>query len=294
MKRIHWQLTARAAGALLVSGLLSIPALAQAGQGNGPSGPEGDGLATYLATLPAAELSASEAAGLLFTYKEEKLARDVYTAMAATWKVRIFANIAKAEQSHMDAAALMIDRYDLADAAAGLPAGTFVNAGLQQFYADLVAKGSLSLVHALVAGATIEELDLRDVTALIAGADNVDLDALYQNLAKGSRNHLRSFVDQLALVSATYLPLYLDQATFDAIVAADMEKGVYDAAGVPVVIPGGGTCDGSGHGPGDGDGVCDGSGAGNGASNGAGDGTCDGSGQPSRNGGNGNQGGGRP
>lgn len=304
MKRNNRQYAALVAGALLVAGTLSIPAFAQAAQGNGQNGSQGSGLTTYLATLPVEEVSAVEVEGLLFTLEEEKLARDVYASLGATWKVRIFANISRAEQAHMDAVKLMLDRYQISAPAAALPAGTFDDAGLQQLYVDLVAKGSLSIVDALEVGATIEDLDLRDVTALIASSDNIDLDTLYQNLAKGSRNHLRSFVDQLALLSVTYLPLYLDQAAFDAIIAAEMERGVYDAAGVVVVTgtgTGNGVCDGTGQGSGNAGGS-----NGNGGANGSGNGTCDGScdgtgtcdgtcdGSGSANGGNGNQGGGRP
>lgn len=291
MKRNNRQHTALLAGTLLVACALSIPAFAQTGQGHGPGGSQGDGLSLYLATLPIEQLSATEVDGLLFTYEEEKMARDVYTTLGATWNVRIFGNIAKAEQSHMDAVKLMIDRYEIVDPAADLLAGTFLNTALQKLYADLVAKGSYSIADALEAGATIEDLDLRDETALIASSDNQDLDTVYQNLAKGSRNHLRSFVDQLALLSISYVPLYLDQATFDAIVSSEMERGVYDAAGVPVFIgAGSGACDGTGQAAGNGGG--NGSSGSNGSGTGTGTGTCDGSGPNGSS--NGGQGGGRP
>ncbi|MFA6958465.1 MAG: DUF2202 domain-containing protein [Thermoanaerobaculia bacterium] len=258
--------------------------------GNGQAGNQGSGLLTYLATLPVEQVSAQEAEGLLFTYEEEKLARDVYTALGAKWNIRIFANIAKSEQTHLDAAKLMIDRYQIFHPEASLPAGSFQNATLRLLYADLVARGSVSILDALRAGATIEDLDLRDVTALLAGSDNQDLDTVYQNLAKGSRNHLRAFVDSLAMQSVVYVPQYLDQATFDAIVASDPERGtILDATGAPIVS-GTGVCDGTGNGSGNGTGTCDGTGSGSGS----GTGTCDGSGSGSGNSGNGNQGGGKP
>jgi hypothetical protein len=246
------------------------------GNANGPAGNPGSGLLTYLATLPVEQVSAAETDGILFTYEEEKLARDVYTALGAKWNIRIFGNIARSEQTHMDAVKLMIDRYQIFHPEASLPAGSFQNATLRLLYAELVAKGSVSILDALRAGATIEDLDLRDVTALLGGSDNQDLDTVYQNLAKGSRNHLRAFVDSLAMQSVVYVPQYLDQATFDAIVAADPERGaILDATGTPIVS---------------GTHVCDGTG--NGSGNGTG--TCDGRGSSSGNNGNGNQGGGRP
>jgi hypothetical protein len=42
-------------------------------------------------------------------------ARDVYLALAELWDVRVFANIARSEQTHMDAVATLIDRYGLED-----------------------------------------------------------------------------------------------------------------------------------------------------------------------------------
>lgn len=187
----------------------------------------------------------------------------------------------------MDAVQLMIDRYQIADPSAGLPAGSYFDVQLQLLCEELLAKGTLSIVDALEVGATIEDLDLRDVVALLDSSDNQDLDTVYQNLAKGSRNHLRAFVDKLAVLDVTYVPVYLDRETFDAIVAADMEHGFVDADGNPAVT-GAGTA--NGQGPGNGG---NGNG-GNGNGDCTGDGTCDGSCDGTSNGnqgGHGNQGG---
>ncbi len=162
-----------------------------------------------MATLPVEPLSDVEKEGLLFTREEEKLARDVYTVLAAKWGQRAFTAIAAAEQQHMDAVAFLLTRYELADPAAGKAPGVFANARLQALYVSLVEKGSVSLVEAFVVGATIEDLDLADVEELIADADNLDVDTVMQNLAKGSRNHLRSFVALLAAAGATYVPQFL-------------------------------------------------------------------------------------
>jgi len=42
---------------------------------------------------------------------------------------------------------------------------------------------------------------------------------------KGSRNHLRSFVDELEAQGATYVPQYLGQEAYDAIVTSPVERG---------------------------------------------------------------------
>jgi hypothetical protein len=285
--------------ALLASLLLASP-LAAGGPGK-PADLPCDGLGTYMATLPVEPLSDIEKDGLLFTREEEKLARDVYIAMAAKWGNRVFTNIAAAEQSHMDAVAFLLARYELADPAEGNGPGVFSNERLQALYVSLVEKGAVSLVDALAVGATIEDLDLADVEQLLEDADNVDVDTLMQNLAKGSRNHLRSFVGLLEALGVTYAPQFLDAAEYEEIVTTPPERRVvYDAEGEPVEGIPAGPCDGAGPaaGPGPGNGPGPANGAGPGESNG-GSGTCDGTGPgtgsgngPAGNGGPGGNGGG--
>jgi hypothetical protein len=272
---------------LLLSTLLLAPPLA-AGNGGRPSDVPCDGLTSYLATLPTEPLSDVEKDGLLFTREEEKLARDVYVAMAAKWGHRVFTNIAAAEQRHMDAVLYLLERYDLADPAEGLAPGVFASERLQSLYVSLVERGNLGLVDAFAVGATIEDLDLADVGDLLEDADNVDVDTLMQNLAKGSRNHLRSFVALLTAAGATYEPVFLDPETYQEIVSTPLERRiVYDAEGLPVEGFPAGPCDGAG--PGNGPGPSEGPG-GNGACDGTGPGTGGGTGN-GNNGGNGNGGG---
>ncbi len=252
-------------GFALVASLVLATPLVGAGPGK-PTDPPCNGLSTYMATLPVAPLSDVEKAGLLFTREEEKLARDVYVAMAAKWGHRVFTNIAAAEQQHMDAVAFLLTRYELADPAAGQGPGVFTNARLQALYASLVEKGGLGLVDAFTVGATIEDLDLADVGKLLDDADNVDVDTLMQNLAKGSRNHLRSFVALLTDAGVTYAPQFLDATEYEAIVTTPPERHVvYDAAGLPVEGIPTGPCEGAGAAAGQGPrGPAPGTGSGNG------------------------------
>lgn len=46
-------------------------------------------------------------------------------------------------------------------------------------------------------GATIEDLDRKDLNDLLQKTDDADISMIYSNLAKGSRNHLRAFNRQL-------------------------------------------------------------------------------------------------
>lgn len=183
--------------------------------GNGPSHPEGGN--------GQGALSDAEVDSLLFSREEEKLARDVYLAHAALGIP--FTHIAQAEQNHMDAVLVLLDRYGLDDPAEGLPAGVFVDASLSELYGTLMAKADDSPLDALAVGATIEEVDIRDLQSARPLIDNGDILNVYDNLERGSRNHLRAFYGQLVAGGGSYAPQYLSQDAFDAIVTTSVERG---------------------------------------------------------------------
>ena len=145
--------------------------------------------------IPASDLSADEAASLLFMREEEKLARDVYNALYTTWGQQTFSNIASSEQMHMDEIKVLLDRYALTDPA--LDAGQFTNPDLQALYTQLVAQGNLSLADALKVGAAIEEIDIRDLQTRMSQTDNADIQQAYTNLMNGSYSHLKAFTGTL-------------------------------------------------------------------------------------------------
>jgi hypothetical protein len=182
-------------------------------------------LALELASYPAGDLSAEEAAGLLYMREEEKLAHDVYVTLYDQWGLPIFQNIASSEQTHTEAVRTLIDRYGLDDPAMGT-VGTFTDPALQSLYDQLVDSGSESLESALRVGAAIEEIDILDIEERIAQTDHSDIALVYENLMQGSRNHLRAFVSTLERQAGeTYTPQYLDQASYDAIVSTGIETG---------------------------------------------------------------------
>ena len=174
-------------------------------------------------TVAVSSLDADEAEGLLWMREEEKLARDVYLALDELWNLRVFSNIARSEQTHMDALETLLDRYGLEDPAAGNPAGVFTDPAIQGLYDELVARGRTSPVEALMVGATIEDLDIVDLRE--RATDVPDIAAVYANLEQGSGNHLRAFVTNLERRGATYEPAYLTQDDFDAIVSAPRTRG---------------------------------------------------------------------
>ncbi len=85
--------------------------------------------------------------------------------------------------------------------------------------------GSTSISDALQVGATIEDLDIFDLENALTKIDNQDIELVYDNLTKGSRNHLRSFYSNILIASETYVPQFITQEKFDAIVNSPMETG---------------------------------------------------------------------
>jgi hypothetical protein len=55
--------------------------------------------------------------------------------------------------------------------------------------------------------------------------DNKDILYVYSNLEKGSRNHMRAFNRNIENLGSVYIPQYISQAEFDAIVSGSMETG---------------------------------------------------------------------
>jgi hypothetical protein len=192
---------------------------------NGSTAIDSAALETAISQVPAGELSDSEAAGLLFMREEEKLARDVYLQLYEKWEMAVFNNIVTSEQTHTEAVKTLIDRYGLEDPATGQGVGEFTNQDLQALYNQLVEQGSQSLVDALQVGAAIEEIDILDLQERIAQTDKVDIQLVYENLMKGSRNHLRAFISVIERQGETYQPQYLSQGVFDEIVSTPTERG---------------------------------------------------------------------
>lgn len=143
-------------------------------------------------------LTQLEQDGLLFLREEEKLARDVYTALYASSGLQIFSNISQSEQRHMNAALTLLQTYGLTDPVSSNAAGVFTNSDLQSLYDQLVAQGAASQIAALQVGVLIEETDIADLEVAISNTARPDVIRVYNNLLKGSRNHLSAFTNNLA------------------------------------------------------------------------------------------------
>lgn len=184
----------------------------------------GMALASSFATLPIEALNSTEQDSMTYMREEEKLAHDVYVYLDTLWGGKVFGNIANSESTHTEAMRQLLLRYSLSDPAATSAAGQFQNANLQALYTHLVAAGTPSLVDALKVGATIEEVDIRDIQTALSNVDNQDIRLVYENLLKGSRNHLRAFVKNLFWQDVIYTPRFISQTDYDAIINTPIER----------------------------------------------------------------------
>jgi len=221
-------------GILITAVMVITTPLAAQQRGSGQAGQGcGQAFVNQFDQLDPATVSSAEVFELQYLREEEKLARDVYLTLSERWQLPIFFNIAGAEQRHMDSVLMVLQAYEIPDPVVDDAVGAFANPELASLYTELVAHGEQTLVDALTVGVTIEDLDLYDLYELLGMTDNPRIRLVAQNLAKGSRNHLRGFMTALVAQGGTYIPGdYLDLDTFEAIVDSAWEtRVVYDSNG---------------------------------------------------------------
>ena len=173
----------------------------------------------------AKSLSDAEVKWLKQMREEEKLARDVYVLLGSKWGLQLFTNISASEETHTNAVHSLLSHYGITDPVKDNSVGNFTNSELQALYGKLVSKGEISPSDALMVGATIEDLDIRDLNLALAETQNEEIKVVYKNLQKGSRNHLRAFVRAIASSNGVYAPQYIDRGEYDAIITTPQEKG---------------------------------------------------------------------
>lgn len=142
-----------------------------------------------IADIPMSDLSETEKNNLIYSYAEETLAHDMYMYFYELYGTQTFLNIANSESEHQAAVKSLLDRYGL---------DTPSDYGeLNDEFAELKAKGELSLKDALEVGVSIEILDIEDIATTIIETDNDDIKAVFVNIGGASYNHLRGFVSAL-------------------------------------------------------------------------------------------------
>ncbi|NTV27429.1 MAG: DUF2202 domain-containing protein [Methanothrix sp.] len=168
----------------------------------------------------AVTLSSSEKDGMLFIWEEEKAARDLYTSLYEKNNLSIFMDLLRSEQSHMDQAKAIIDKYGLTTPGKDDP-GEFQNQTLQKIHDELLAAGLQSDQDALKMAATFEEISIMDLEKELGATKAEDIRIVYQGLLAGSRKHLRSYVGDLHDQGIEYAPKYLEKSEFEEIVKVE-------------------------------------------------------------------------
>ncbi|NPA11433.1 MAG: DUF2202 domain-containing protein [Epsilonproteobacteria bacterium] len=186
----------------------------------------GGDIGSYVASMPKEEVDQTELADLTHMREEEKLARDVYLTLYNKWHLRIFNNIANSEQRHMDAIKALLDKYSLPDPVKDDTVGVFSDPKMLNLYNQLVQEGSKSVTDALKVGATIEDLDIKDLDEALENTNNQDISFVYKNLKKGSENHLRAFVGFLRKYGSDYEPQYISYDYFEEILSTPRQRGM--------------------------------------------------------------------
>lgn len=178
-----------------------------------------------LDSLPNEDISEEEKADLQFMREEEKLAHDVYITLYERWGIQIFSNIAQSELTHTEAVRDLLVKYGITDPVTTNVVGDFTNPDLKNLYLELTEAGKASLTEALRVGALIEDLDIKDLDEAMARTDNADIKLVYQNLKRGSENHIRAFTKQLERNGVTYTPTYISRDVYQEIINSGTNSG---------------------------------------------------------------------
>jgi hypothetical protein len=184
-----------------------------------------DALESALGELQMGQLSESEVEAILYLREAEKLARDVLLALDEHWENEALRRMAQSEDTHTAAINVLIDRYNLWDPTSVTWEGYYNNEELLALHRLLVRQGGGSAVDALAVGAQIQEISILDMREYRAETDDEDVQMVYENLLRASRNHLRVFAVLLKQQDAAYERTYLSQTLFDEIVSTPPEPG---------------------------------------------------------------------
>lgn len=183
-------------------------------------------------TAPAQYLPRVHKATLAVMREQQKLSRDVYCVLHDKWDLRVFEEIAGAEQNHMEAVKALLEQYDVDDPVgqSGDERGRFVYRPLQRIYDSLVVSGTASLEGALRAGAFLEEMDILDLQKAVQATGVEDLRVVYKYMWMAAGRHLLAFARQLKKLGVTYEPVLLGRQEYDRLIGAS-------GGGTGLVIP---------------------------------------------------------
>ncbi len=180
--------------AVLLAGAVAAPAGAAVAAGNGgPGNGARAGQSSSAVTQTPATLTPEQQAELTYWVEEEKVARDLYRALAVQYPdLTQFASIANSEQKHMDSVRSLMATYGVTDPTVDQADGVFSDPDLAAMYNELLASATTPEA-ALAAGATVERKDLEDLNAAKSLFTNADVLRVLNAQIRSSQGHLNAF-----------------------------------------------------------------------------------------------------
>ena len=149
---------------------------------------------TATTTTRTATASPELADALTFSREEERMARDLYAAVADLYDgARPFSMITNSEQQHFDAVGTLLARYGVEDPAKDATPGVYENETLQALYDGWWKDAQVSLDAAYQAGIELETRDIADLKDMINADYPADVDTVLGHLLQGSENHLAAY-----------------------------------------------------------------------------------------------------
>ncbi len=144
--------------------------------------------------VTAADLEDGLTEDLQFSREEERMARDLYAALAKEHDdARPMSRITTSEQQHFDRVGALLEQYGIDDPSKDLAAGEYADGELQKLYDEWFADGKESLDDAYQVGIELETRDIEDLKSMIADTSQADVVAVFSRLLAASENHLAAF-----------------------------------------------------------------------------------------------------
>ena len=150
--------------------------------------------AAPMALAATTDLTDAEVSALQYNREEERLARDLYQALADHYDgARPFSRIVRAEQQHFNAVGTLLERYGVADPSIDATPGSYADPDLQAAYDNWYAQGLVSIADAYQVGIELETQDIAELREAAESATAADVISTFERLEAGSSTHLAAF-----------------------------------------------------------------------------------------------------
>ncbi|RFO96418.1 hypothetical protein DIC66_14055 [Rhodoferax lacus] len=175
-------------------------------------------LRASVANHPATAMSTEAAASLAFMREQQQLLFEIYDLDVSVWNLPLFTNLRESASTTSESAKLLLDRYQQADPMYGLPSGTFKSPEFQALYEKFANVTRENLIEALTVSIEMEELNVRELSDQKAQVvNNADVLIIYDSVLKASIGRLVAAMRELNQRGVSYVPKFITQAEFDAI-----------------------------------------------------------------------------